>query len=137
MNAKIIISVLTGLGLLAACKKQQQSTPIPVGSYSGRFIYDNTLALVPNHHESKVTVTFDGVNYTSSGGANRYPAGGSGSYTTGNNQITFNDINVWTADFDWGLILSGNYNYHYEGDTVVITKPNDWKITYQYRLKKN
>ena len=132
-----IILILTVLGLLAACKKQQQSIAIPEGTYSGRFIYRGK-GIIYQYRQVPVTLTFSGQNYTSSGGANYYPAGGSGIYSANNrDSITFHDGNAWTANFDWNLILNGDYAYHYEGDSLVINKDITSLASYEYRIKKN
>ena len=70
-----------------------------------------------------------------SGNNNRIPAGGTGKYKIKNDKITFNDENGWTADFDWNLILNGEYDYNSKGKTLKI-----WKIntigTYTYNLER-
>jgi len=64
---------------------------------------------------------------------------GSGSYQIGsNNQAVFQDENPWTADFNWNLLLSGNYTYQIKGDSLILTKifEPSGSLASQYRLKK-
>lgn len=70
---------------------------------------------------------------------------GSGLYETHtNNQAVFKDQNIWTADFNWNLILTGNYTYQVKGDSLILTKNlkagGPLELIeynyYQYRLKK-
>jgi hypothetical protein len=68
--------------------------------------------------------------------ANRIPAGGSGTYTFSNNKITFNEQNFYTADFDWNLILSGTYNYSFNGKTLKISANKNGVGDYEYVLEK-
>ncbi|RZK58438.1 MAG: hypothetical protein EOO91_08290 [Pedobacter sp.] len=58
--------------------------------------------------------------------------------------VTFADKNVWTADFDWNLILNGLYIYEAKGDSLILTKIiysnpawNTVPVSYQYRLKRS
>jgi hypothetical protein len=56
--------------------------------------------------------------------------------------INFEDKNIWTADFDWNLILNGSYTYEAKGDSLILTKnlensQNTIYNYYQYRLRRN
>ena len=50
---------------------------------------------------------------------------------------TFSNVNIWTADFDWGLILSGTYVIT-ETNTYIefLKNQNLGEGFYRYRLKK-
>ncbi|MFD0940726.1 hypothetical protein [Pedobacter boryungensis] len=67
---------------------------------------------------------------------------GSGSFKLEDKRtVTFSDKNVWTADFDWNLILNGTYTYQALADSLILTRvlssatPADNNY-YQYRLKQ-
>ena len=52
----------------------------------------------------------------------RYPAFCDGTYNIEKQKIIFVNACVWTADFDWSLILSGEYNFTLIGKLLVITR---------------
>lgn len=112
------------------------------GTYTGKFHY-----ITPELSE-KVTadakVIFTERSYSSQGNTNKIPAGGSGDFELQEGKILdFKDENIWTANFDWGLILNGRYNYDIKGDSLILTRhiepcPNCSMQagSYQYRLKR-
>lgn len=104
------------------------------GSYSGTFIYHSPEA----PKSGPVTVTFDGTNYTSTRNPDYIPAGGSGTFAfMEKNRVKFEDQNVWMANFDWNLILNGEYSYEVKGDSLFITRAHNEVKLYEYRLKRN
>ncbi|WP_143469343.1 hypothetical protein [Leeuwenhoekiella nanhaiensis] len=117
---------------LNSCADQDLDDSVPAGEYSGTFEVtypDGTT------HDSPVTVTFEaGKTYSATGNEDRYPAGGSGTYTITDNQFKFSDENFWTAEFDWGLILNGNYAYTYKNKQLRLTKGGKDSATYTYTL---
>ena len=64
------------------------------------------------------------------------PGGGFGDYSVKSNTITFNNNNAWIANFDWGLILSGEYEYTFDGEKLVFAKGVDKYAYYQYNFEK-
>ncbi|MDR6561556.1 MULTISPECIES: hypothetical protein [unclassified Arcicella] len=74
--------------------------------------------------------------FSCSGNSNRIPAGGSGTFSSDNNKITFNDENAWTAEFDWGLILQGTYNYTFDGKKLQMSTDRNGIGNYNYHLEK-
>lgn len=112
------------------------------GTYTGKFHY-----LTPEN-SAKVTadakITFSDHTYSSLRNTNYIPAGGSGVFEIQPEEIlNFKDENIWTANFDWGLILNGKYKYDLKGDSLILTRytepcPNCSMQAglYQYRLKR-
>ncbi|MAW96565.1 MULTISPECIES: hypothetical protein [unclassified Leeuwenhoekiella] len=117
---------------LNSCSDQDLDDSVPAGEYSGTFEVtypDGTI------HDGPVTVTFNtGNTYSATGNEDYYPAGGSGSYSIADNIFTFKDENFWTANFDWGLILSGEYTYTYKNKQLILTKGGEDSATYVYTL---
>jgi len=107
------------------------------GKYSGTFYYSNLNGIFSPQglYSSPVTVTFSGNNYASTSNSNQMPAGGSGRYKISGQQAEFKDTNNWTADFDWGLILNGDYSYQIKSDSLILNKTNS-STTYEYWLKR-
>ena len=111
------------------------------GTYTGKFHYlTSNLEKVTADAEIKLS----GGSYSSKGNTNYIPAGGSGNFEIEADKILdFKDQNVWTANFDWGLILNGRYKYELNGDSLILTRytepcPNCsiQAGSYQYRLKR-
>lgn len=136
----IFFSIIT---LLGACSEKLNLVVID-GNYKGLFYYIPPNGTQVTKSEEEVTVNLNAKEYTSSGSTNRVPAGGTGKYTVlNNNEVQFNDERVWTADFDWSLILNGNYRYEIKKDSLILTRNfeicsfcNTTKGLYQYRLKR-
>ncbi|NEU08209.1 hypothetical protein GZH53_07790 [Flavihumibacter sp. R14] len=112
------------------------------GTYQGRFFYrpSNDLPVQSGNAE----ISFSENRYSSGRNASYIPAGGSGTLEIlEENVINFSDENIWTANFDWGLILEGKYNYRFKGDSLILTRsydpcPNCNTVNplYEYRLKR-
>ncbi|TAI49558.1 hypothetical protein [Flagellimonas allohymeniacidonis] len=104
------------------------------GTYAGTF----TVAYANGDTFSNpVTVNFSGdSNYESSANGDRLPAGGSGTYEMGSSKIDFSDTNIWTADFDWNLILNGEYDLLANGNELIISVTKNNVGSYRYELTK-
>jgi hypothetical protein len=85
-----------------------------------------------------VEVNFSSDSYQSTGNSNYIPAGGSGTFhILENKNIEFKNTNMWTANFDWNLILNGTYTYKLKGDSLILSKEAASGIkVLEYRLKR-
>lgn len=112
----------------------QSSATVFDGKYEGVFI------VVYNDEQTfsnPVRITFDGELFSSSAGPERIPAGGNGTFEVRGNEVEFIDENFWTADFDWGLILSGTYTISETRTQIeLVKKQNEGDGYYQYKLQK-
>lgn len=109
------------------------SNELTEGTYRGTFtvVYDTaTLTGMTTLHLSEG-------RYECDGNDNRIPAGGSGTYRTENGIILFQEERMWTADFDWNLILKGGYNYSVSGKRLKLSMRTDRGAFYKYDLLKN
>jgi hypothetical protein len=115
------------------------------GTYAGEFYYVEPGKPLENTVSAPASVTFAAETFTSQGSSDRIPAGGSGKFEILKNKLAdFHDENIWTANFDWGLILNGKYNYEIKGDSLILTRYREPCPTcdmpsslYQYRLKRS
>ena len=122
MKAKLYIffSILIGL---AACNDENSPTNIN-GEYVGTF--------ERNGNTAEVELTFLNGGFSGESEINKYPAICNGTYTTSGNRITFVNGCAWTAEFDWTLILGGEWEFsvntdvltlnHSNGDKYILTK---------------
>lgn len=113
------------------------------GTFAGKFYYmppsETTIV------SADAEVSFSDSRYSSKGNTGYVPAGGSGTFEIQENHILdFKDQNIWTANFDWGLILNGKYSYEINGDSLILNRFMEPCIdcsmapsTYQYRLKRS
>jgi hypothetical protein len=116
--------------LLSGCFKDRSE--IKDGTYKGTF----TVMYTSDTLSGKTTLELRQGRFSCTRNPNRIPAGGSGTFTTDNNTITFNDESGWTADFDWNLILHGKYEYTYNGKKLIITANKNQVGNYTYDLVK-
>ncbi|WP_276364094.1 hypothetical protein [Daejeonella sp. H1SJ63] len=136
----IFFSVIT---LLGACSEKLNLVVLD-GSYKGFFYYIPAGGTQITKSAEEVSVILNGKEYTSTGSTGRIPAGGTGKYSVlSNNIVQFQDERVWTADFDWNMILNGNYRYEVKNDSLILTRNfelcsscNTTNGLYQYRLKR-
>lgn len=122
------------LMVFSNCDNKSENLAIQEGTYDGVFTvaYENQEPI-----SNEVTLSFSNGKYSSSAGPNRIPAGGEGTYSITKDSITFNDQNIWTADFDWGLILNGVYKLNVDGNSIELIKNQKSSDGfYKYELSK-
>ncbi len=133
---KKLIPPILLFAILFSCSKDEKYPVVQLqGAYNGTFTYaGETLGTITN----PVTVTFNNTEYSSTAGENRFPAGGNGTYSLheSGDSISFTDLNIYTADFDWGLILAGEYAIYEKDNQIVIERISRTGISYSYRLNK-
>jgi hypothetical protein len=122
---KITAIIVLTAWVTLSCNK----APLPNGAYSGRFIVDYGSGV----QEGPFKLEIKDNTYSCSGNENRIPPGGSGTFSVGQNEIVFQDENMWTADFDWNLILNGSYTLAQKGDTLSLTKVQG-QAKYVYKI---
>jgi hypothetical protein len=132
---KNIIKVFVGLVILAgACDDNDSGRPVSIdGTYTGHFQRST-----PTGDWMVANVSLELSDNTYSGGSDiyRYPAICHGTYNQEGAQITFADECVWTADFDWTLILSGTFEITVEEGKVRLTKKYNDEMFDQYTLTR-
>lgn len=117
---KNFIYIVLALASLISCNNDDDNNHMYeiLGAYSGTFkvFYEGDTITNP------VTVIFyKNGEYESTSSVDKIPAGGSGTFTYDDSKITFEDENIWTADFDWNLILSGEYEYELQTNNYHLT----------------
>ena len=122
----LVLVVLFLIGVAGKC-----DMPLADGTYTGKFkvVYDTAT------FTGVTTLRLHGDTYHCEGNDNRIPAGGSGTFAIRDNTIIFHDENMWTADFDWNLILKGEYHYILYGKNLKLTMRKDGAM-YEYDLLK-
>ncbi len=131
-NINLFILLIVPFFMLS-CEKDDM--PLQEGTYEGTF----TVSYRSGSSAGGVTLILEDGRYYcfgKEGNPYRTPAGGSGRYYIDGNKIVFSDENVWTAEFDWNLILNGKYDYTAKGSTLVIASSKNDVGYYKYILKK-
>jgi hypothetical protein len=120
---------------LSACKKDKNNVRIQPGTYKGTFARVGAARWEP---PAQVTLTFTGNQYNGQATVQQYPALCNGTFSVNGSTVNFENACMWTADFDWTLILDGDYEIATSGDSLFITRGYKG-IVYQqdtYKLKR-
>ncbi|WP_183562436.1 hypothetical protein [Mucilaginibacter sp. SP1R1] len=130
MKTSVFFILLLTLLSFAACHKDKTITPLKLeGIYNGTLISSS-----PGESSVNAKVTLSAKTYQASL-TTPFGAGSKGSYIINNNQVTFTDSTVHTANFDWGLLLNGTYTPTTKGDSLILIKKGEG-YNYTYHLKK-
>jgi hypothetical protein len=124
-----LVAIMTAAAItLTACDKSDSTSFSLNGRYMGTFSRSGMDTV-------GVSILFDENNFDGSSERVNYPAICHGSFDLNDNLIRFNDSCAWTANFDWSLILSGQYNISYNDGNVRIWKTNG-AVTDEYLLRQ-
>jgi len=115
-----LFSLCCLLLVLTSCKKDQAG-PVSDGDYTGTF---QRISLTGSGAVSNVTLHLRSGSYSGSSDNARYPAICVGGWESSEGKLHFWDGCVFTADFDWTLILEGDFNYSIDGFHLKF-----WKTT--------
>lgn len=126
--------ILLALIALLSCEKDEI---ISVGSLTGTYTgsFSRTSPYV-KYKPSDVILTFDGNTFQGSSSTTKYPAICNGTYTIASQVIEFNNLCVWTAEFDWSYILSGKFKISIKGDELTMTRTYDDVVHDTYSLRR-
>lgn len=143
MKAKIYI-FLFATALLFSCKKPSKVDIVNDGNYTGVLVVTNSVKSVPDTYPITVSLKDGRFNITYKGTFK--PSAGKGSYTFKNGIASFTDEGFWTADFDWGLLLNGEYDIKSNATDLTLKKRSNpgpaspatsyAYLQYEYILKK-
>ena len=120
---KLGLLIVLGLVLMMRCNKNDDENAQPEisGAYIGIF--------ERNGNTSNIELNFMNGIYSGESEIEKFPAICNGNYLISNNTIEFENVCVWTAEFDWTLILGENWNYTKENNILIMTKSNGDKYT--------
>ena len=124
----IVFAVTT---VLTACNKEKFEEEME-GHYTGTFQRISATGLYPSQ---SVILHLNNNSFSGSSDNARYPAICHGSWEAGASTVDFTNGCVFTADFDWTLILNGSYYYEKTGTHLKIWKKEN-EVTDTYELEK-
>lgn len=120
MNMKKIISLLLIFFSLFGCDKEEHvARKIEGGYYTGTFQRESDEL---DREIANVSFRFSSNEWNGTSDLVKYPALSKGTFSIVGDTIIFNSDGVWTADFDWTLILSGKYAISRTGDQIEFTR---------------
>ena len=116
MKGKIFI-LFSFLVIMISCNKKNDNIEANInGNYNGTF--------ERNGNDSKVELTFNNGTFNGQSELGKFPAICRGTYTSSGNKMTFTNNCAWTAEFDWTLILGGDWNLNLNNNMLIMTKSN-------------
>jgi hypothetical protein len=131
MKKPVLAMIIFSLTIfLSSCDKTDRG--IKEGIYKGIFSAVNSSGT----EKWQTTIELNNGKYFCLSDSNEMPACGSGTYTFDKKKIIFNDENFWTANFDWNLILNGEYQYTFDGEKLEISSDKKKVGKYVYYLEK-
>jgi hypothetical protein len=123
------VAIMAAVATLTACDKSDDPSLNLNGRYMGTFSRTGM-------DTASVSILFtDNTIFSGQSDRINYPAICHGSFDLNDNLIRFNDSCAWTANFDWSLILSGQYNISNNNGTMRIWKTNG-TVTDEYLLRQ-
>lgn len=127
---KLLAFIILASISLPACEKNKDSDTIVLdGAYSGTFSRTGMAT-------SNVLLHFSNSSFDGTSDTGKYPAICHGSFETDEHNISFADACTWTADFDWTLILNGNYSIDLTSDDLIRIRRSNGSVTDEYLLRK-
>jgi len=119
MNLKYLI--LVGIIIITIACSSDDDQPNIEGEYIGIF--------ERNGNTSNVELNFTNGIFSGDSETVKFPAICNGNYSISNQTIEFENLCVWTAEFDWTLVLGENWNYTFINNILTMTKVNGDKYT--------
>ena len=115
------LSFLVLLVTVFGCNQDEENLQALDGAYMGIFVRDQQAV--------KVELSFDSGTYQGYSERYKFPALCRGTYTVSGSKITFANDCPWTAEFDWTLILSGEWDFNLTGNILILTSSSGDKYT--------
>lgn len=131
---KKYVFIILSLFILSSCEKDEPTViDIEEGLYKGTFQRELVLSDSPI---ANISIIFSSNEWSGSSDRVKYPALCHGSYSINRDTIIFINECLWTADFDWSLILSGKYVLVKNGNKIEFTRDyrNATTVTYVDRF---
>ena len=112
-----LIALVIGI---SSCEKSKSSNEaIPDGTYFGTF---QRTAPGMNGEIANVSITLHSGTWLGESDMANYPALCRGTYEIEGNKIKLKNECAWTAQFDWSLILAGEYDFVFKEDNLTFSK---------------
>ncbi|WP_421762566.1 hypothetical protein [Ekhidna sp.] len=131
MRVKLLLLHIT-IVFINSCDDERLTLADLDGTYEGNFIRSSPYA---KYAPAQVTLTFANGQFQGANEKTKYPAICNGTYEVEGDKVEFINACIWTAEFDWSLILSGEFYIEFEANTLTLQRKNG-DITDLYQLKR-
>ncbi len=127
-----LLSYVLGM-ILISCDKGEDPFPKSGETFKGSFTrYESKKDPV----SSNVQLRFKNGKFEGSSDQVNFPAICEGTYRIKGEMLNFRNSCMFPANFDWSLILVGDFDYERKSDSLIISRSYDWGGRDEYRLKK-
>ena len=116
---RILLSIFSFLLLLGCEEEKFRENQIPEGTYHGTF---QRQMVWTDTEIASITLIFTANQWSGTSEFQKYPALCHGTYSINGATILFENACIWTAEFDWSLILSGKYVLTKTGKSVEFSR---------------
>ncbi|MBC3538458.1 hypothetical protein ACFSC6_16265 [Rufibacter sediminis] len=129
MKNKLLLLFLLFLSF-SCFDKEEEPAVLPSGTYTGTFQRSSPTADYPS---AEVTLVLEGNSFSGSSNLAKYPAIGGGTYRVDGLEVVFQNTSLWTAEFDWTLILDGAFalSTNPSGEVTLTRKRGDTTDVYR------
>ena len=127
-NLFLALILVTGL---LSCNKEKFEEEIE-GNYTGTF---QRVSPTGFYGPQQVSLHLKDNSFSGESANARNPAICHGSWEPGSSTINFKNACMWTADFDWTLILDGEFKYELNGMHLSMWKTTG-EVIDRYELEK-
>lgn len=103
------------------------------GTLTGYFIRSSPTT---RYRPISVSINFTETAFEGTGEFDQFPAICKGTYILADNSIEFSNDCVWTADFDWTLILQGKWSIYGQDDKIIISRDHGNGLMDRYELQQ-
>ena len=98
--------------VFTSCSDKETYSEID-GNYTGFFEREG--------RKSEVSLNFNEGDYSGDAEFEKFPALCTGNYVVNEDTVTFSNQCVWTAEFDWSLILNGDWTFTFQNNQLILT----------------
>ena len=134
MNSmRMMALVMMGMLMATACDKGEDPFAKGGETFKGSF---KRIESGKQTVASSVQLRFKNGAFEGGSDQINYPAICEGSYSLKGEMLNFRNSCYFPANFDWSLILVGDFNYERKSDSLIISRSYDWGGRDEYRLKK-
>ncbi len=118
MSSKLIIIVVS-IFFISCNEDKLEPTVLTDGTYTGFFARSSPNA---KYQASDVTLVIKGDTFEGGSSIQKYPAICKGTFERIGQKIEFKNSCMWTAEFDWSYILTGEFNISSDGEKIIISR---------------
>lgn len=122
MRTTIFLIAVILLSIIGCNKNNDANNATINGNYTGFFERSGNISNVELKFNNNGTWSGESATV-------KFPALCNGTFSISGNSISFENACIWTTEFDGTLILSSEWNYSFNKNSLILTKNNGDKYT--------